>query len=55
MKRQATRATQEEVRRHIEAQRKHADLMAFDDDEPKWPEILATAIIAIAAAVVFFW
>ena len=55
MKPQAEYATDEEVRHHIEMQRKYGEIPSCDDDYPKWPEILETAIIAIAAAVAFFW
>ena len=55
MKPQAEYATDEEVRHHIEMQRKYGEIPSCDDDYPKWPEFLATAIIAIAAAVAFFW
>lgn len=52
---QADYATYEEVRHHIEMQRKYGEIPSCDDDYPKCPEFLATAIIAIAAAVAFFW
>lgn len=55
MKRQATRATPEEVRHHIEMQRKHGERMSRDEDDPTWVEVVATLIIAIAAAVAYFW